>query len=157
MKASETILLSFFVIFSGVLLVNSTDMPYSSGYGFGAGFLPVNMSLAVIVLTGIIALRALLNKKKTPGEKSEQSTDSRQAPGPEKQKSFIAPISTIVLLLIATALMGFGSVLLPMAILMIIVSALFLGNTWFQSIRMTLVTLAVIYLIFSVWLGIPIN
>jgi len=156
-KVSEIILLSLFAVFAGVLLFNSLDMPYSSDLSFGAGFLPLNMSVAIIILAGVIVLRALLNRKKTLVETREVSTDSQQASGPDQRQSFVAPISTIGLLLVATVVMGFGSVLFPLAILIMIVSALFLGNTWFRSIRMTIVTLAGIYLIFSVWLHIPIT
>ena len=157
MKVSETILLGLFAVFAGVLLYNSLDMPYFSGQGFGAGFLPLNMSVAVIVLTGVIALRALFNKKSTPAKTRKATEDNDQKTGSGWQSPFVAPICTIVLLLAATALMGFGSVLLPMAILMTIVSAFFLGNTWLRSIRMTIITIATIYLIFSVWLDIPVH
>lgn len=157
MKLSETILLSLFAVFAGVLLFNSLDMPYVSGQGFGAGFLPLNMSVAVIVLAGLIALRALLSRKGALVETREVPADSPPVSEPDQRRSFVAPISTIVFLLAATAVMGFGSVLFPLAILMTLVSALFLGNTWFRSIRMTIVTLAGIYLIFSVWLNIPIT
>jgi hypothetical protein len=53
--------------------------------------------------------------------------------------------------------MGLGSVLLPLAIVMAIVSVFFLRNSWVSSISMVAVSLAVIYLIFAVWLKIPIH
>lgn len=157
MKVSEIILLIFFAVFAGVLLFSSIKMPYSSGQGFGAGFVPLNMSVIVIVLTSFIGLRALLSKRRTRGETHKTSADSNQTPETARQQSLVAPIGTILLLLVATAAMGFGSILAPLAILMTIISASFLGNSWFQSIRMTIITLAVIYLIFSVWLKIPIT
>lgn len=157
MKVSEMILLTFFAVFAGVLLFNSLDMPYSSEQGFGAGFVPLNMSVVIIILTAVIALRALLSKNRTQVEAREASVDSNQAPESDQQQSFVAPVSTIVLLLAATAVMGFGSILVPLGILMMTISAFFLGNSWFNSIRMTIVSLAVIYLIFSVWLKIPLT
>ncbi len=156
MKISETILLCFFTVFAGVLLFNSLAMPYFSGQGFGAGFLPLNMAAAVIILAGMITLRSLLNRKNTHAEHRETTTNSDQDFAEEKQKSLAAPVITIILLLAACAIMRLGSVLLPLAIVLTIISALFLGNTWFRSIRMTIVTLTVIYLIFSVWLDIPV-
>jgi len=155
-KVSEMILLAFFTVFAGVLLFNSLDMPYSSGQGFGAGFMPLNMSVIIIILTAVIVLRAL-NQKKTHVKTCEASVDSDQTPESNQRQSFVAPVSTIVLLLSATAVMGFGSILAPLGILMMIISALFLGNSWFHSIRMTIVSLGVIYLIFSVWLKIPLT
>ncbi len=155
-KASESILLIIFTVFAGVLLFNSLDMPYSSGQGFDVGFVPLNMSVAVIFLAGLIGLRALLGRKNAQVEPRKVSAGSNQAAESDQRQSLLAPISTILLLLVATAGMGFGSILLPMAIVMTVVSRFFLGNSWFHSIRMTIITIAIIYLIFSVWLKIPI-
>lgn len=156
MKFSELILLSLFTVFAGILLFNSLDMPYSSGQGFDVGFVPLNMSVVIIVLAGLIGLRALVGKKKTQVENGEVPSDSFQDSEPEQRQSLVAPISTILLLLVSTAVMGLGSILLPLAVVMTIISIFFLGNSWFRSIRMTIVALAMIYLIFSVWLKIPI-
>ncbi len=150
------ILLAFFTVLAGILLFNSIDMPFSSEQGFGAGFVPLNMSVVVIILSIVVALRALIGKKKTQVEPPETSVDSGQVPETDLQQ-FVAPISTIVLLLAATSVMGLGSVMLPLAILMMLISKFFLGNSWFHSIRMIIVTVGVIYLIFSVWLKIPIT
>lgn len=156
-KVSEIILLSLFAVFSGVLLVNSLAMPYSSENGFDVGFVPTNMSVVIIVLAGLIGLRALLHKNKTQVDTSEVKADEKQTSESNQRQSLVPPISTILLLLVATAAMGVGSVLLPLAVVMTAVSTFFLGNGWFRSIRMTIVSLAVIYLIFAVWLKIPIT
>ena len=156
MKVSESILLSILTVFSGVLLFYSLDMPYSSEQGFDVGFVPLNMSVAIIVLAGLIGLRALSGRKKTQVETREAAADSTQAPESDQRQSLVAPIGTMLLLIVATAVMEFGSILLPLAIVMAIVSKFFLGNSWFHTIRMTVVALVMIYLIFSVWLKIPI-
>lgn len=157
MKFSEIILLSLFAVFAGVLLVNSLDMPYSSANGFDVGFVPLNMSAAIIVLAGLIVLRALIRRNKTQAEIREETADRDQSSESHQTLSLVAPISTILLLLVATAAMGLGSILLPLAVVMLIVSTFFLGNGWFRSIRMTIISIAVIYLIFSVWLKIPLT
>lgn len=60
MKISEIILLAGLTIFSLVLLGSSLDMPYSTEDTFGPGFLPLNLSVALLGLVGILAIRASL-------------------------------------------------------------------------------------------------
>lgn len=157
MKVSEAILLMFFTAFSGILAFKSLDMPYSSPNGFDVGFVPLNTATAIIFLSVAIGLRTLLRRKKTQAETCEATVGSDQTPKLEEQQSLVASVGAILLLLAATAATGFGSVLLPLAVVMIIVSACFLKNSWISSISMTVIALAVIYLIFAVWLKIPIH
>jgi hypothetical protein len=157
MKVSETMLLIFFTFFAGILMTYSLDMPYFSSNGFDVGFVPLNTSVAIITLSGAIGLRALLHRKKTQAKNCEVPVDSDQGFEVDQKRSLVASNGAILLLVAATAVMGLGSVLLPLAIVMAIVSVFFLRNSWVSSISMVAVSLAVIYLIFAVWLKIPIH
>lgn len=149
MKWSEMILLAGLAAFAGILLKDSLALPYSSPQGFGAGFIPLNFAAATLALTGFLALRALLaHRTSEPGQ---------QEPGERPWKIALPAIATMALLFAATYAMSFGSVLVPLAVAITVVSTVFLNHSWRRSALLAVVTLAVIYAIFSLWLKIPLT
>lgn len=151
MKYSEVILLVGLSIFAGVLLKDSFSLDYSSEGGFGPGFIPRNFAIATIALAMVLLAQTYRNYQTCGAEEPDKSSDKSFDLG-----QLVAPVATILLLLVATYFMEFGSVLAPLGVTITIVSAVFLKHSWIKSVILTAATLAVIYAIFSLWLNIPI-
>ncbi len=148
MKTSEMILLVCLAGFAGWLLWESTSMPYHTGYGVGAGFVPLNIAMASLTL--IVVLTCKTTGSRPPvSEKEEERRASWQRVRP--------PIITMILLVITLLVMGFGSVLLPLGGLLVVVSVLLLGHSWPRAVLHSVSTLAFIYAVFSLWLKIPLT
>ncbi|MEM9394571.1 MAG: tripartite tricarboxylate transporter TctB family protein [Pseudomonadota bacterium] len=149
MKWSELILLAGLVAFSGVLQKDSLALDYNSGGGFGPGFIPLNFAIVTILLAGVIGTQSFLRSKARDPEDNDAEPATWFA-------SLAAPLGTIALLFVATFFMEFGSVLLPLAVVTTVVSTVFLKHGLAKAAGLTVVTLAVIYAIFSLWLNIPV-
>lgn len=147
MKISEIVLLGGLAIFAGITLYASTGMPFSSEQTFGPGFLPLIMSVAVLVIGGLIAIRVLTNKH----------AGLPEAPGAET----ITGVRTVIIaagLIAATIFLAeFGSLLAPLAVSLLIVTGVLLERGWKVAILSTFVTIAAIYAIFHLWLNIPLT
>jgi hypothetical protein len=144
MKLSELIFIGGLAIFAAVTFVGSLDMPFTSGLTFGPGFLPLIMSVAVIAIAGLIVIRNLLRAGANP---------------PETQPARDVWPVVIATALIAAAVLAetLGSLLLPLGLCMFIVTWHLLKRSWIVSGVSTLVTLVVIYIIFGLWLQIPLS
>lgn len=150
MKWSELTLLAVLAIFAGVLLKDSLSLTYSSDGGFGPGFIPLNFAIATILLACLLGAQSVFRGRAAAPDQEEES----------QQASFtalVAPVATMALLFVATFAMEFGSVLAPLAVVTIIVSAVFLKHSWAKAVGLTAVTLVAIYTIFSLWLNIPVT
>jgi hypothetical protein len=147
MKASEIILLAGLTIFSGVLLWFSLDIPYSAGQGFGPGYLPLNLAVATLVLIAVLAVRAFVARHDGP--------PAQAATG---QAAAVLPVLAVVLLLVlATLAMALGSLLAPLGIVMVLISWRLSGHGLLRSILVNAAVLGAIYVIFGLWLRIPLQ
>ena len=151
MKYSEIILLLGLSVFAGVLFRDSLDLAYFADGGFGPGFIPRNFAVATMVLAAVLIFRSVRGALQGGAKLSTLVADMTQ-----DWTKLIAPVGTILILFVATYFMEFGSVLLPLGVTITIVSAVFLGHSWIKSVILTVLTLAVIYAIFSLWLNIPV-
>ena len=144
MKTSEMILLVGLAGFAGWLLWESTAMPYHTGIGVGAGFVPLN-----IAVTSLTLIAVLTCKSSPVGEKREERRTNWQRVRP--------PVITMILLVMTVLVMGFGSVLLPLGGGLVVVSVVLLGHSWPRAVLHSVSTLAFIYAVFSLWLKIPLT
>ena len=151
MKFSEIVLLVALAVFAGVLFYGSLSMPYTDGIGFGAGFLPLNVSIATFVLALILLARSVISYLRSGaklGNLVGEMVDSLPR--------VIAPVTAIALIFVALLLARFGSVLAPLAAVITLISAVFLNYSWVKSAILSAVTIAIIYAIFGLWLDIAI-
>lgn len=147
MKLSEIVLLAGLAVFSGVLLISSLDMPYASEQSFGPGYIPLNIAVIVIGLIGVLATKAIINRKASA--KGSAIVDDLAT---------ALPVAAITVLLAAAIYaMSWGSILAPLGVLMIIVSWRFNGHGLIKSCMVASAILIVIYAIFSLWLKIPLH
>ncbi len=156
MKPSETLLLATLAVFSAVLLRFSLDMPYAAAQAFGPGFVPLNLSVATLVLTAAIAGRRLITRR-------HDSTEAGQGPTaapPEKPAStgHRAVLAAMVLLGIAVSAMHIGGgVLLPLTLLVWVVSWRLSGHGPVLSAGVAGAVTVCIYVVFNLWLNIPLT
>lgn len=143
MRYSELILLTGLALFSGVLLKDSFALDYRSDSGFGPGFIPINFAIVTILLAVLIGVGSLRRARPEGDDTGGMA-------------SLIAPVASIVLLFVATFAMEFGSVLAPLACVTIFVSTVFLKHSLPKAALLTAATLATIYVVFSLWLNIPV-
>lgn len=151
MKASEIFLLASLAVFSGVLLWFSLDIPYSAGQGFGPGYLPLNLSVATLALIAVLAVKAILARRGTTPTQAVPSA-------PEGSITAVLPVvAVVVLLTLALLAMSLGSVLAPLGCVMVLISWRLSGHSLLRSILVNAAVLGVIYVIFGLWLRIPLH
>lgn len=153
MKTSEIIFLGGLAVFAGALLYGSFDMPYSTDTTIGPGFIPLNVSLGLLVLLLLSFSRKFLFAKKTSSNTEEEDNTS-DTPAPLKAIVLVAIMAFIAICIFAMEYVG---VLIPLGVLLAVLSWRFSGHSLIKSIIVSLVLLAVIYLIFSIWLQIPLH
>ncbi|MEQ5870515.1 tripartite tricarboxylate transporter TctB family protein [Sagittula sp. NFXS13] len=146
MRTSELFLIAATAVFAVVLGLQSTDFQYFSRQGFGPGFVPTNFAILTLLLAAYLVVKARL---KSGGPFLPESLA-------ERFKAVIPALSAAVLLFGAAALMGFGSILAPLYVVMVIISLAFLGHGLARALVFNAVTLVAIYGIFSLWLNIPV-
>lgn len=144
MKPSEMLFLGALSVLAGAMLIGSTHMPFTSGQTFGPGFLPLIASATVLVLCATLMVRGL-RRTLSPAQR------------PDTRQGNVSVATAVALIAAATAAAGFGSVLAPLGLCMLVVTSLLLGRGWIVGAVSTLSTLAVIYAIFAMWLHIPIS
>lgn len=148
MKPSEIILLTSLAIFSGALLWFSLDIPYRSGQGFGPGYLPLNIAVATLALIAVLAVKATLARHGAP---------QPQAASGEAAAAVLPVVAVVVLLALAIFAMSLGSVLAPLGISMVLISWRFSNHALLRSVLVNVAVLAAIYVIFGLWLRIPLQ
>ncbi|OKH86477.1 tripartite tricarboxylate transporter TctB family protein [Thalassospira sp. TSL5-1] len=159
MKISEIILLGGLSVSSGSLLWGSFDMPYSTGTTFGPGFIPLNISIALLVLIAGLVIRTVVRSKR--GFVTSEATGGHGAHGEgnggvETLSAFML-VGAIVAIALCIYAMSFVGILIPLGVLLVILSWRFSGHGLLKSVAVSLIVLAVIYLIFSIWLRIPLH
>lgn len=146
-KISELIILVGMSAFALATLIPSLDMPYSSEQTFGPGFMPLNMSVAVIILCALLVWRQIR------AARAGAAVDS-----PASSPEGIIAVCVAVGLITATVFLAhYGSLLLPLAVCILIISKFLLNRSWLVAIGSTIATIAAIYAIFSLWLKIPLS
>lgn len=157
MKTSEFLFLGGLAAFAGAALVASSQMPYSSGQTFGPGFLPLNMAVLILVFVAISVIRALVARRR--GDKRIVMTEGNGAEvaSTVSRKGIGIVLSTVAMLAATIAAAHLGSLLLPLGLCILVVTALFLERGWAVGFISTIATLATIYAIFDLWLQIPLS
>lgn len=153
MKMSEIILLAGLTVFSLVLLGSSLEMPYSTEETFGPGFLPLNLAVALLGLVGVLALRAVLAARRAGQHASPAAEGAKPAPSAVARPAvLIAVMGTVGIGILAMKYVG---VLPALTVLMAVISWRFSGHSPAKAAAVSLITVASIYAIFDLWLGIP--
>lgn len=156
MKISEAILLAVLAVFSLVLLISSLDMPYGTEQTFGPGFLPLNLSAALLVAIGILAVKAGLAARKARAASPHPAAGKGEDRTEAAAKTGVL-VAAVALVAIATLAMKFIGVLPAVVVMMALISWRFSGHSPLKSAAVSVSSVIAIYLIFEVWLHIPLT
>ncbi|MEQ3625376.1 MAG: tripartite tricarboxylate transporter TctB family protein [Celeribacter sp.] len=166
-RTSELLFLGGLALFAGITLVGSFGMPFTSGLTFGPGFLPLIMSVAVLAIGALIALRrtGAGQTAETPAAApADTSPDPSTGPSPDPSADTTpatGDIRTVILcvVLIAVTIVAasYGSLLLALGVCIALITAFLLKRGWIVALVSTAITIAAVYAIFDLWLQIPIS
>ncbi|EIM73494.1 hypothetical protein A33O_14936 [Nitratireductor aquibiodomus RA22] len=142
MKTSENILLAMLAAFAVSISIWSFDLKYSDQYSFGPGFVPMNVGILLFLFCGIQALRNF-RKESIEGENADPNCKG---------------LSMGVLVIGGgIAAMSLGSILIPIFFVLLLLSWRVGSHPLPISLFVSVTTTATIYLIFSIWLGLPVS
>jgi hypothetical protein len=149
MKISEAILLAILAAFAASLAVGSLDMQYAGEMTFGPGFLPLNTAIAMLVLIAGCVVRARRRRATQPV--GPEAGDARWS-----RDDAVRMAITSLALILGVAAMTVAGVLGPVFLVMVALSWFIAGHSLPRSLAVSAIVLGIIYLIFVVWLGLPI-
>ena len=155
MKISEAILLAILAIFSLVLLINSLEIPYGTEQTFGPGFVPLNLSVAMLAVIAFVALKAFgASRRRSDAADHAAGNQASATNAAARAGVLVAAIAVVVL---TTLAMEFVGVLPPVVVMMALLSWRFSDHSLVKSVTVSLFSVAAIWLIFEVWLNIPLT
>lgn len=143
MKRAEITLMVLLAAFAASLTIGATDLKYSDEYSFGPGFVPLSIGVLLLACCALQGLRVW--KRESAGDGAAEKPD-------------LAGLALAVAIIVAgIAAMSFGSVLAPIAAIVLLLSWLVSKHTLAMSAMVSVTTTAAIYVIFSIWLGLPVG
>jgi 4-amino-4-deoxy-L-arabinose transferase-like glycosyltransferase len=142
MKTSEYIFVGILAAFAASISIGSSALKYSDQYSFGPGFIPLNVG---ILLVACCAIQALRSYRKAEG-KDEDS-----------DPNYKGLALGVLIIGGGIAAMSFGSILIPIFFVLLLLSWRVASHPLPISLLVSATTTAIIYLIFSIWLGLPVS
>ena len=144
MRRGEQIFIILIILFSVIILVNSTKLPLKAEYTIGPGFLPMIVSILMILISIAILFQ---NYQKRESLKQKPMFDERN--------DFTRLMLFFALLLISILLMNYLGIIIPLILFMIITFRFIEKYSWVTTLKVSIVSNIIFYLIFKVWLGVP--
>jgi len=132
-----------------VLFLESIKLPYMKGTNPSAGFLPIWISVSLILCSFYILVKRIktIQKENKSGIKEEENILDFKSTG----KALIVALITVLVIL---SIPFIGMVLALFIYLVILLK--FIGkNSWITTGKVSLLIPIVIYFIFHVWLSVP--
>lgn len=144
LKNVELLFIIFLIIISIFLILEGISMPVISQYSIGPGFLPIFIGICIVVVSIILFI---LNITKNMNE--NQNTVFITKDGALNLGFFIG------VLLITISFYKLLGLIIPLIAFMIIIFRFIEKYSWFTSIKVAVVCNIIFYLIFKIWLGVP--
>lgn len=145
MKIAERIFILIMALFAVIILKECGRLPTGSEFTIGPWFLPRYISLFIIAVSAILMIQSFLKR----GENS-------------KQKDFITKNGLIrltsfsLVLLLAILSVSFAGMFIPLGVFMAVIYKFGEKYDWLPSVKVSVLSIVIFYLIFKVWLGVPI-
>ena len=143
MKRVDLLLLLLLAAFAASLVVGATGMNYSDQYSFGPGFVPLNTGVLLLLCCGLQAVRVV--------RRQSEPRDEGHAP------NVLGLLLAGAIIAVGILMMSLGSVMLPIAGIVFLLSWLVTRHSLAMSFLVSAATTGMIYLIFSIWLNLPIS
>lgn len=146
MKRDEIIGGIILLIFGGITVLLSLQMPIGTFRAAGAGLFPLILGIFLMILSGVFLLNIFLKRKKEPG-KMELEMET-----PGTAWNLILFLGTMAL-----ATLFFNPLGYPLVSFLLMVALLRILGTrrWAINILLSLATAAAAYFLFVGWLKIP--
>lgn len=144
---AEQILLIGLTLLGAAFVLGGQSLTFRANIGFGPGFIPV---IAGIGLSLSCMLQLARNHRAA-------ATATNKEDVADQPPNYRALLITLAILVAGTVAMELGSVLLPAFLIIALLSWLVAGHNLIRTIIVATTTIAIIYLIFAVWLGLPVN
>ncbi|MGE4283902.1 MAG: tripartite tricarboxylate transporter TctB family protein [Clostridia bacterium] len=159
MKIGERVFIIALAIFSFAIIAEAVEMPLDSEYTIGPGFVPFWIAIFMI-LTAIMLMVQTFERKKGQGDSksgvASKITSMVTIQAFIKSGAFKRVITMLIIAVVAVWSMSYVGMLIPSFLFLIIAFRFIEEYKWFTSIRVSLATMVVLYLIFKVWLGVQI-
>lgn len=152
MKRAEITLLIVLAAFAASLSLGATGLNYSDRYSFGPGFVPLNIGLLLLACCALQGLR-MVRRARAEGTPAGSDPGADPQAGPD----IAGLLSAAAIIGLGIAAMSLGSVLAPIAAIVLLLSWRVARHSLAISAFVSLATTATIFVIFSVWLGLPVT
>ncbi len=137
----------FLAAVAGVFWFNSRDMHYQSEFGRpGPGFFPTWLSLALLVVAGILFVRASLS--------SEADAESPSVGAAGVARRLLRPLLLLAFLMCAVALMSTLGFLITVGLFLATVMTVVERVSLWKGVMVAGIGTFAFYQLFSVWLGV---
>nr|WP_321462118.1 tripartite tricarboxylate transporter TctB family protein [uncultured Cohaesibacter sp.] len=148
MKTAEIAFLAILAAFAASLAIGSLDLKYADEFSFGPGFIPLNVGVLILICCALQVIRGILKHRKA---------NTRGNAATEQHPPNIAGLLiTTAILVLGIAAMAFGSVLAPIFAMIVLLSWRVANHPITNSLFVGAATTAAIYVIFAVWLNLPV-
>lgn len=142
MKRAEKIFTIFLFLFSLVVIREGVSIPKMSEFTIGPGLLPLIIGIMMAIFSIVLFISNF---------KREKTTDK-----PFITKDGLVRLSMFIILLIGSLLLNqWLGLVIPLILFMTLIFRFIEKYSWFTSIRVSVISNIIFYLLFNTWLGVP--
>lgn len=144
MKLAERLFIITTILFSLVVIREGVRIPIKTEHTIGPGFLPLVIGIGMAIVSVVMLIQ---NIQKYKGKYQDKSFITKEG---------VKRLVTFIVILLASLL--FNKVLglvIPLIIFMTLVYRYIEKYSWLTSIKVAVICNVVFYLIFKIWLGVP--
>ena len=163
MKTAEITFLAILAAFAASLAIGSLDLKYADEFSFGPGFVPLNVGVLIVICCILLAFRSFARSRKEAAEAETQQQDGDEvaevaAPQEHEDTSpnIAGLVTTVAIIVGCVAAMALGSVLAPIFAMIFLLSWRVAHHPIILSFFVGATTTATIYVIFAIWLNLPV-
>ncbi|SFN47895.1 Tripartite tricarboxylate transporter TctB family protein [Cohaesibacter marisflavi] len=150
MKTAEITFLAILAAFAASLAIGSLDLKYADEFSFGPGFVPLNVGVLIVICCALQALRSLAKSRKEAAEAGDRQEHADTSP------NIAGLLITTAIIVLGVAAMALGSVLAPIFAMIFLLSWRVAHHPITSSLFVGATTTAAIYVIFAIWLNLPV-
>ena len=150
MKTAEITFLAILAAFAASLAIGSLDLKYADEFSFGPGFVPLNVSILIVICCVLQATRSFAKSRKKAAEAGAQQDYEDKSP------NVAGLLMTTAIIVLCVAAMALGSVLAPIFAMIFLLSWRVAHHPITLSLFVGATTTVAIYVIFAIWLNLPV-
>nr|WP_321445645.1 tripartite tricarboxylate transporter TctB family protein [uncultured Cohaesibacter sp.] len=162
MKTAEITFLAILAAFAASLAIGSLDLKYADEFSFGPGFVPLNVGVLIVICCILLAFRSFARSRKEAAEAGTQQDveEVAEVAAPQEHEdtspNIVGLVMTVAIIVGCVAAMALGSVLAPIFAMIFLLSWRVAHHPIMLSFFVGATTTATIYVIFAIWLNLPV-